>query len=372
MVLASGGSFSKYSHEFQTFSEAGEDLIFRTSDGIYHNREIAPAKIGTLNNVEETKPYEEVRGEGIIGVQALLQHLDIPIEKSTKTLIYNTETGEVVIAALRSDYDVNELKLCEAVGCKSLSFADNEVVKKLTGAEVGYAGIVNLPEKIRVFLDDSLEGLYNFETGANKTGYHAINVNFGRDVKLSGQLYDFKNAKEGDLDPKTNQPMESKKAIEVGNIFSLGTKFSAPFDLTVTDREGKLRTLIMGCYGLGVSRVMGTIAEKFADDKGLVWPEAVAPAKVYIARLGDSPDTVKQADELYDHLTKTPGGVLYDDRDMRPGAKFADADLLGIPYRVVVSDKTAAAGTFELKARTSEESRQVNFGELLKLLGTTG
>lgn len=162
--------------------------------------------------------------------------------------------------------------------------------------------------------------------------------------------------------------LEEVKAIEVGNIFSLGTKFSDPFGLKVTDEHGKEVTLIMGCYGIGVTRVMGTIAELLSDDKGLVWPKNIAPASVYIARLGDGEAATKQADELYDMLTGAGVEVLYDDRDVRPGAKFADADLLGIPYRIVVSEKTAAAGTYELKERTATESELVSLEAVRKAL----
>jgi prolyl-tRNA synthetase len=163
--------------------------------------------------------------------------------------------------------------------------------------------------------------------------------------------------------------LEEARAIEVGNIFNLGTKFSQPFDLTVTDEKGARVTLIMGCYGIGVSRVMGTIAELLSDDKGLVWPENIAPAKVYLARLGTNPETVKQADELYKRLTEVQVEVLYDDRDQRPGEKFADADLLGIPYRVVISDKTADSGNYELKSRSEDTAQQVSADELMKTLG---
>lgn len=166
--------------------------------------------------------------------------------------------------------------------------------------------------------------------------------------------------------------LEEVKGIEVGNIFSLGTKFSQPFELTVPDEKGELITLVMGCYGIGVSRVMGTIAELLSDDKGLVWPENIAPAKVYLARLGDNAEVIKQADELYKSLTDNQVQVLYDDRDARPGEKFADADLLGIPYRVVVSDKTVAAGSYEFKARTAAETQQISHDELLKTLGIAG
>lgn len=364
MALASGGSFSKYSHEFQTFSEAGEDLLFKTTDGVWYNREIAPSKMSKPNASEAPAEYKEVEGKGVIGVQALLEHLHIPIEKSTKTLLYTTDTGEVIVAAVRSDYAVNELKLCEAVGCKTVVLASEETVREKTGAEVGYAGIVHMPESVRVFLDDSLEGLCNFETGANKTHYHAVNVNFGRDVKLPERFYDLKAAREGDLDPATGQPMEVRKAIEVGNVFSLSTKFSAPFELAVPDEKGQLVTLIMGCYGIGISRLMGTIAELMSDDKGLVWPENIAPYRVYLARLGSEPAVVQAADKLYESLQESGVSVLYDDRDARPGDKFADADLLGLPHRVVVSAKTIEQGVFEYKKRTEQENLMLDLENL--------
>jgi prolyl-tRNA synthetase len=171
-----------------------------------------------------------------------------------------------------------------------------------------------------------------------------------------------------DLGLKKEELVE-KHAVEVGNIFSLGSKYSDALNVFYTDEEGNRRSIIMGCYGLGISRLMGLLAEHFADDHGLVWPEAVAPFKVYLARLGDDPKVVEEADGLYEQLTRSGIQVLYDDRDARPGEKFADADLLGIPYRVVVSAKTQAAGTFEIKSRTGEQSGQVSREKLNKTLG---
>jgi prolyl-tRNA synthetase len=160
-----------------------------------------------------------------------------------------------------------------------------------------------------------------------------------------------------------------KRGVEVGNIFSLGSKYADALDVYYTDEASARQSIIMGCYGIGISRLMGLLAEHFADDKGLVWPEAVAPAKVYLVRLGNAPDVIKQADELYESLTASRAQVLYDDRDMRAGEKFADADLLGIPYRVVISDKTLASASYELKARTADTAQQVNIEKLLKILG---
>ncbi|HXR50282.1 MAG TPA: aminoacyl--tRNA ligase-related protein [Verrucomicrobiae bacterium] len=165
--------------------------------------------------------------------------------------------------------------------------------------------------------------------------------------------------------------LEKVKAAEVGNIFSFGTAKSEQLGLHFTDEDGTDKAVVLGSYGIGITRLMGVIAEHFADDKGLVWPVSVAPAKVYLARLGDSPEVVKQADELYERLTAASTQVLYDDRDMRPGEKFADADLLGIPYRVVVSEKTVAAGKYECKARTAEQPEHVTRGELFKKLAVT-
>lgn len=162
------------------------------------------------------------------------------------------------------------------------------------------------------------------------------------------------------------EELEEVKGIETGNIFSLGTKFSAPFDLAVEDEKGERQTIIMGCYGVGVSRVMGTIAELWSDEKGLVWPENIAPFKVYLAVLGNNPDTVSSAEELYNRLTEAGVTVLYDNRDARPGDKFADADLMGIPYRIVVSDKTVQAGKHELKRRTEEQTQNLSVEEIIE------
>lgn len=166
----------------------------------------------------------------------------------------------------------------------------------------------------------------------------------------------------------TREGLEEVKGIETGNIFSLGTKFSAPFDLAVDDESGTKQTIIMGCYGVGVSRVMGTIAELWSDERGLVWPENIAPAKVYLATVGNIPAVVSAADELYDTLQKNGIQVLYDDRDARPGEKFADADLMGIPYRVVVSERTVEAGKHEFKKRTEAEAQSLAVDEIIKTL----
>jgi prolyl-tRNA synthetase len=199
-----------------------------------------------------------------------------------------------------------------------------------------------------------------------ETGEDVIYLHRGKNIAINEEILDEDSLKKLGI---ARDELEEVKSSEVGNIFNFGTDKSEKMNFSFTNEAGERQFVHLGSYGLGITRVMGVIAEKFADDKGLVWPESVAPAKVYIARLGDGPEVVKQADELYEHLTAAQVGVLYDDRDMRAGEKFADADLLGIPYRVVISDKTAASGNYELKARAADTADQVNSEKLIKTLG---
>jgi prolyl-tRNA synthetase len=207
---------------------------------------------------------------------------------------------------------------------------------------------------------------HEFQT-LSDAGEDTVYLDRDRKIAINKEVYNDEVIAELGL---SRDKLEEVRAIEVGNIFSLGTKFSQPFELTITDEAGIMTMLIMGCYGIGVSRLMGTIAEILSDEQGLIWPSNIAPAKVYIARLGNDDEVVRQADVLYDTLTKNNVAVLYDDRDTRPGEKFADADLMGIPYRVVVSQKTVAAETYELKSRQSDAVQQVKHDELLSLLTT--
>jgi prolyl-tRNA synthetase len=361
ITFASGGAFTQYSHEFQTICDAGEDYIYMVpSTRQAFNQEIAPAKAPVFDNSdEELKSMEEVEGKGLIGVEPLAKFLKIPVEKTTKTMLYVDEKGQVIAAAVRGGYNVNEDKLKAVTGTETLKLADEATVQKVTGAKVGYAGLLNLPKDVRIVVDESCQGRRNFEMGANRTNYHSINVNWGRDLPEPEQFHDIKEVKEGDTHPETGEVYEVHKTAEVGNIFNFGTHKSEQMGFTFTNEEGKQQFVHLGSYGIGVTRVMGVIAEKCSDERGLVWPANIAPFTVYLARLGDDPKVVEQADDLYKMLQTAGISVLYDDRDARPGEKFADADLMGIPFRVVVSAKTVESGEVELKARTSTDSKLV-------------
>src|SRR3989344_4932572 len=254
------------------------------------------------------------------------------MKKTTKTLLFQTDKGRIVAAAVRGGYDMDEGKLKKILKCKSLKLADEETVKKVTGAEVGYAGLLNLSKDVEIYMDESMRNRLNFEMGGNKTHYHSININFGRDIADPETFYDFKVAKEGDLNPETNQPYKTFSASEVGNIFPLNTKFSDAIGYTFTDEHGVQKPVYMGSYGIGTTRALGVLVEKYHDEKGIMWPKQVAPFDVHVITLGEQHH--KRTEELIKQLESNGTEVLWDDReDVSAGQKFADADLIGIPVR---------------------------------------
>jgi prolyl-tRNA synthetase len=370
IALASGGSFTEdYSHEFQTICETGEDtLFFVKSTGIYYNREVAPSMAPTVVSDEKMLERKDVEGVGIKGVDELAKFLKIPIEKTTKTMIYVADDKRIIAAAVRGGYSINEDKLRKAVKCKTLILASPETVKKVTGAEVGYAGILNLPKEVEVFIDESVNNRLNFECGANKTNFHSANINFGRDLPKPSKFYDIKMAKEGDFYPETKEKYEVKRAAEVGNIFPLYTKFTDAFEYKYTGEDGKEKPVYMGCYGIGPSRIMGVIVEKLHDEKGILWPKSVAPFQVHLIGLDLKDEKIKaKAHDLYKNLTKNNIEVLFDDReDANAGEKFSDADLIGIPVRLVVSKRTGEK--IEYKKRNEKESSLLDLKEIISNL----
>ncbi len=369
IVMASGGSFTDdYSHEFQTLCQTGEDKIFYVqSKNLYFNKEVAPSQAPKIKNDDKKiLPKKDVKGKGIIGVEEIAQYLKIPIEKTTKTLIYETDDGRIIAAAVRGDYEINEDKLRKVVKCQSLKLASADVVKKNIGAEIGYIGIINLPKHVELYLDESVLGRVNFETGTNKNYYHSVNVNFGRDLPYPEKTYDIKIAKEGDLYPETQEKYQVFKASEVGNIFPLYTKFTEAFGYKYIDSKGEEKPVIMGCYGIGSSRIMGVIVEKYHDEKGIIWPESVAPYQIHLVGLDLKNQEVKnQAFSLYQLLTeKYHFEVLFDDREeISAGEKFNDADLIGIPHRLVISKRTK--DKIEYKKRSEENSYLLTLEEII-------
>lgn len=369
-VKADGGIFTKrFSDEFQTLSPIGEDTIFHVPDtSEYYNREVAPSKAPEGEaSTDEQLAMEACHTPGVVGVEQLAEVLGVPVARTVKTMLYMVD-GAVVAVAVRGDYSVSVVKLRMALQATAVALADADTVREVTGAEVGFAGLLGLPETVKWVVDDSVASLQNFELGANKTDYHNKNVNWDRDLPRPEQFYDVKEAKEGDIHPESGKVYEVIKAVEVGNIFPLETKYTDAFDMFYTDEQGDRQPIIMGCYGIGVSRLLGVLAEHFSDERGLVWPDAVAPYRLYIAQLGNDEAVASAAEKLCEIAQSWGVSVLYDDTDKRPGEKFADADLLGIPHRIVISPKTIEAGTYEYKARTSEAIEMVSIDRLKNIL----
>lgn len=373
IVMASGGSFTDdYSHEFQTICQAGEDTIFFVkSKNLYYNKEVAPSIAPTVKYKDKKiLPRKDIKGVGIIGVEEIANFLKIPVEKTTKTLIYQADNNRIIAAAVRGGYEINEEKLIKITKAKTIKLADPQTVKKVIGAEIGYIGILNLPKNIEVYIDESVGNRINFETGTNKTNYHSININFGRDLPLPKKFYDIKIAKEGDFYPETNEKYQVLKASEVGNIFLLHTKFSEAFNYKYIDQNGKEKPIYMGCYGIGSSRIMGIIVEKYHDEKGIIWPEAIAPYQVHLIGLDMKDEKINHnCYNIYKKLYKLGIEILFDDREeVSAGEKFSDADLIGIPIRLVVSKRTK--DKIEFKKRNEKNTKLLTFEELLKILNS--
>ena len=381
-TVASGGIFTtNLSHEFQAICDAGEDKIYKVpSLGIFFNEEMAPVKAKEWSNMDETrKPREDILAKDIIGVDQVAAHFGILVEQTTKTLFYETHDGKMIAACVRGNYKINEEKLMKVSG-KHLKLASESIVKKYTGAEIGYAGLIDLPKEVEIFMDESCADRKNFEMGTNKSGYHSINLNFGVDIPEPDQFYDIKIVEKGDLYPETGEEYQVFVSAEVGNIFKLGTKYTKSIDFTYTDQNNQKQLVIMGCYGIGTTRCMAVIAEIYSDEKGLKWPKSVTPFMTHLVvninekdEEGMKTQIQNLADQIYsgelilndqnnefklDKSTiKVADQILYDDRvGLNMGAKLTDAELIGCPYILIISKRSLESGGVELKVRATAES----------------
>ncbi|MBI3577048.1 proline--tRNA ligase [Candidatus Gottesmanbacteria bacterium] len=352
------------SEEFMVASEAGEDRMFVCNNCDYKaNVEKAESVFPAFVQKEEQKPMEEVLGEGIIGVEALAKFLKIPVAQTTKTLLYQADK-RVVAVCVRGEYNVSEVKLANHLDCLNLALATAATVKKVTGAEVGYAGPMGLPKEVEVIWDKSTESRVNFEAGANKTYYHNINVNFGQDVAEPKQFVDVREVKEGETCIKCHKgKLMEKKGIELGHVFKLGTLYSEAMHAYFRDSDGKEKPIVMGCYGIGMSRIVAAAVEQHHDAKGIIWLMGIAPYTVHLVSLSGAE---AQVEDVYKKLLAAEVEVLWDDRDESAGVKFADADLLGLPYRVVVSKKTG--DKLEIKKRSESTTKLVSLKEFVEVV----
>ena len=347
-----GGSAS---HEYMALSEYGEDLVLICPNGDYAaNQEVALFKRDAKVD-EPLLPKEEVATPDTTTIQKLAEFMGVPLARTAKAVFFVGESGAFIFAVIRGDLDVNETKLRKATGERTLTPATVEQIHAI-GAEAGYGSPVGV-RNCRVIVDESVRDTPNLVAGANKVGYHLRNTNLGRDYQAD-VVSDIASAVAGLPCPHCGAPMIAERAIEVGNIFKLGTRYSESFGATYLDANGDSKPIVMGSYGIGSGRVTATIAEQHHDDKGLVWPASVAPYHVSLVSIYTDTDNApaEAADRLYADLQAAGIEVLYDDRAERAGVKFNDADLIGCPVRVSVSARTLANGQAEIKPRTASEA----------------
>lgn len=355
------------SQEFMVLADTGEDTILYCESCDYAaNQEKADSKLEEFPQDTQTKDMEEVFGEGLIGVEPLAEFLKIPVWKTTKTLLFDAD-GQIVAVMVRGDCDVNEIKVQNYLGCQNLRLASPEQILEVTGAEVGYAGPVGLPDSVTVLADEFTQNRVNFECGANKTNYHNINVNFDKDFPTP-KFGSFKLAKNGDSCPKCSSgALKEAKGIEVGHIFKLGSKYSEAMKANYLSSDGETHPMVMGCYGIGVSRIAAAVIEQNHDENGILWPPHIAPYQVHLIGLNlEKEDIRAHCDELYQKFNDAGVEVLYDDRELRAGEKFSDSDLIGIPVRLTVSKRTMAEDRLEWKKRGESESELISFAEAVE------
>ncbi len=368
-VLADTGSIGgSDSMEFHVLADSGEDKIAFSSESDYAaNIELAEA-VAPADETDSEETAEEFATPGVHTIDELVEKHGIPIGKTIKTLIAKSEDGDLVALVVRGDHQLNPLKAEKLSGVKSpLEFATEPDIKKAIGASVGSLGPQGLP--MQVIVDRSAAAIRNFVAGANKDGHHVRNLNWDRDA-AANMVADIRDVEEGDPSPDGNGVIQFKRGIEVGHIFQLGNKYSSAMNATVLDENGKAAVMEMGCYGMGVTRLVGAIIEQNNDDNGIIWPEVIAPFRVIVIPINaHKSDEVREASEkIYADLTAKGIDVLMDDRDgVRPGVKFADAELTGIPHRLVVGDRGLKEGMVEYVQRASGESKDVPLADVTDL-----
>lgn len=372
---AIGGNFS---HEFMVLADNGEDAIADSDCGYAANTEKAAVKCPEFPplNEDELLPMEQVSTPKAYTIEDVADMLKVPTSKLIKLLLFMAD-GKPVVALMRGDHELNEPKFRAFLKCTELVKADEETYTKITGSFVGFAGAQGLKEKhpeLPIYADNYVKGVINGVSGGNEKDVHTKNVTPLRDIKVD-EYCDLKIASAGDICPHCGKPFTFTRGIEVGHVFKLGTKYSKAMNATFLDETQKAQPMIMGCYGIGVGRVVAAAIEQSHDDNGIIWPAPLAPFDVALVAIDyhSNPEVKKHADEICTTLEAKGLDVLLDDRDERAGIKFKDMDLIGLPYRLVVSSRTVKDGQCEYKKRTDKEAVRWNLSEAVeKILAATG
>ncbi|MDH7599988.1 MAG: proline--tRNA ligase [Sedimentisphaerales bacterium] len=361
-----GGSGS---HQFTVPCESGEDTIVMTEDGSYAaNLERAPADPLPRSEPADVSAPSLVHTPDIGSIEAVCRFLGTTAQQMIKTLIYTVE-GQPVAVLIRGDHEVNSEKLRRIFSGSHLELADPRTIELCTGAKVGFAGPIGLVEQVScMVIDHAVVGMPVAVTGANKTDYHMQNVVPGRDFPLAGDkviVADVRNACPGDS--YMGKRLIFRKGIEVGQVFKLGTKYSSMLGANLRDAAGQIRPCLMGCYGIGVNRIMASAIEVSHDDRGIIWPISIAPFEVIVTCVNqDEPQIASAAEQIYHQLQQAGADVLLDDRHVRGGVKFNDADLIGIPIRVTIGSRSIATGQVEIKRRDQDQVHKIDMGSVVE------
>ncbi|EAC4704819.1 proline--tRNA ligase [Listeria monocytogenes] len=367
-VIADSGSIGgNESKEFMALSDIGEDTIAYSDASDYAaNTEMAPVLYMEKKSHELEKDLEKVATPDQKSITDIVGFLEVPIEKTMKSMLYQVD-DEVIMVLVRGDHEVNDIKIKNALDATNVELVDPAVAVELLGANFGSLGPINVPENMRVFADNAVKDIVNAVVGANEDGFHYINVNPDRDFSVTS-YFDLRMIQVGDLSPDGQGVIKFAEGIEVGHIFKLGTKYSEAMNATILDENGRAQPIIMGCYGIGVSRILSAIAEQSNDENGFVWDKQISPFDLHLIPVNmKSEEQVAFAETLYTSLQDAGFSILIDDRAERAGVKFADADLIGLPIRITVGKK-AAEGVVEVKIRKTGEMIEVRQDELLNTL----
>ncbi len=368
---AIGGSFS---HEFQVLADSGEDtIVFSDSSDYAANIEMAEALPPKISRPEPQGTCSPAPTPGCHTVDEAAEALGLDSDMVLKSLIIHAahEEGqkpELVMVCLRGNHELNEVKAGKIAGIANpVEFASEDEIKEVTGASPGSLGPVEF--KGRILVDRSADVMGNFACGANKTGFHLTNVNWDRDVP-NYEVCDLRNVEEGDPSPDGKGCLHLRKGIEVGQVFMLGTKYSEAMGAAVMDENGRMIPLEMGCYGIGITRIVAAAIEQHHDDRGIIWPDAMAPFKVAIIglKLNKVPAVKDICEKLYRELLEHDVEVLFDDRDERPGVMFADMELIGIPHVIIVGDKSLAEDSIEYKSRKTGSRELIKLDKALSVI----
>jgi len=354
---ASGAIGGNFSHEFMVLADTGEEEIAWCNCGYGANSEKAECLSDVYEKSDEqVLDMQEISTPNVGTIEDVSKFLNSSAQKFIKTIIYVAD-GTPIAVLVRGDYEINEIKLQSVLGCNELELATAEIVEDVTDAKVGFAGPVNLKKKIKIYADYSVVNIVNGVIGANKTDTHIKNVNYNKDFKAD-VVADLRKVVHGDVCPRCKkEKLQFSRGIEIGHIFKLGTKYSKAMNATYLDANGKENLMVMGCYGIGVTRILAATIEQSYDENGIIWPLALSAYKVAIIPVDFKNEKIKEVSEkIYKELRNLKIDVLLDDRDERAGIKFKDADLIGIPFRITVGEKNLKDGNVEFKDRKNDKS----------------